>query len=379
MEQRGRSAGTVSCQPLSALVSLRESPSKSSTVSWSTHNNNNILLRSIIHGCSLDSLQVGTCQSNLSVSNPPHRPAFTQCYLLRHCRTPARLHGHPPTDRHPVHKSPERRVSFPSCFCKHTLSNLFPNSGRKIIRLFHREPSEKRVCVFICFSESWSCRGRAQPQTLPKRNRKQSPPWVLTHTDTQLSVTRVWHYWSLLVGSAHLTLLGKKNKLLFLFFLSSTPPPSYSYFFSLGSLAGSADAGICEENHRSGGIKDGWENTHTHTNTVRQRMRLKTFLSLHHQSKLLKKYVIHTLHMVIAIVCKTLLSPSAIKSKKCRGRCSKAIKLADCRNWEAGRLMLKYFIPCYFCNMGTCGSLYGVFTSIFRCPVWDWIQPCFEF
>lgn len=36
MEQRGRSADTVSCQPLSVLVSPRESPSKSSTAHWST-------------------------------------------------------------------------------------------------------------------------------------------------------------------------------------------------------------------------------------------------------------------------------------------------------------------------------------------------------
>lgn len=36
MEQRGRSADTVSCQPLSVSVSPRESPSKSSTVHWST-------------------------------------------------------------------------------------------------------------------------------------------------------------------------------------------------------------------------------------------------------------------------------------------------------------------------------------------------------
>lgn len=60
----------------------------------------------------LVSPQVGTCQSKLSVSNPPDRPAFTQCCLLCHCRTPTRLHGHPQTDRHPIYKSPERRVSL---------------------------------------------------------------------------------------------------------------------------------------------------------------------------------------------------------------------------------------------------------------------------
>lgn len=114
MEQRGRSADTVSCQPLSASVSLRESPSKSSTVHWSTYNSegNDIVQGSTICGCSLVSPQVGTCQSELSVSNPPDRAAFTQRYLLCHRRTPARLHGHPQTDRHPIYKSPERRVSL---------------------------------------------------------------------------------------------------------------------------------------------------------------------------------------------------------------------------------------------------------------------------
>lgn len=114
MEQRGRSADTVSCQPLSASVSLRESPSKSSTVQWSTYNSdsNDILQGLTIYGCSLVSPQIGTCQSKLSVSNPPDRPAFTQRYLLCHCRTPARLHGHSQTDCHPIYKSPEGRVSL---------------------------------------------------------------------------------------------------------------------------------------------------------------------------------------------------------------------------------------------------------------------------
>lgn len=114
MEQRGRSADTVSCQPLSALVSRRESPSKSSTVHWWTYNSNSNdnFQVSTIYGCSLFPSQVSTCQSKLSVSNPPDRPAFTQRYVLCHCRTPARLHGHSQTDRHPIYKSPERRVSL---------------------------------------------------------------------------------------------------------------------------------------------------------------------------------------------------------------------------------------------------------------------------
>lgn len=56
----------------------------------------------------------------------------------------------------------------------------------------------------------------------------------------------------------------------FLLFYFAHPHPSSSLSFSLGSDAGSADAGVCEENHRSGGIQDGWGNTHTYTWTLQQ-------------------------------------------------------------------------------------------------------------
>lgn len=89
-----------------------------------------------IYGCSLVSPQVGACQPKLSVSNPPDGPAVTQRYLLCHCWTPARLHGHPQTYRHPIYKSPERRVSFLFCFtsfllwCAHSI--VFHHSSRKV-------------------------------------------------------------------------------------------------------------------------------------------------------------------------------------------------------------------------------------------------------
>lgn len=180
MEQRGRSADTVSCQPLSALASLRESPSKSSTVYWSTRNNYKkiirILPRSIVYGCSLALLQVGTRQSNLSVSNPPNRSAFTQRYLLCNHRTPAHLHGHPQADRHPIYESTKTRVSLPFYYDAQTAfytTAVVENYNSTYTLRVLRE-TRHLLCVFICFSESWSCKGRAQPQTLPRRSKKQS-------------------------------------------------------------------------------------------------------------------------------------------------------------------------------------------------------------
>lgn len=123
------------------------------------------------------------------------------------------------------------------------------------------------LCVFLCFSESWSCKGRAQPQTLPRRSRRQSLPCVLALTCNHTVIRCAWgiidHCFWVLLSS-----LCLKTSLLFYFALlhpssSSSSSPS----FSLGSSAGSADAGVCEENHRSRRIQDGWGNTHTHIHT----------------------------------------------------------------------------------------------------------------
>lgn len=74
MEQRGRSADTVSCQPLSASVSRRESPSKSSTVYWSTYNSNSnaILHVSTIYGCSLFFSQLRLARASQNYLFPIH-------------------------------------------------------------------------------------------------------------------------------------------------------------------------------------------------------------------------------------------------------------------------------------------------------------------
>lgn len=82
------------------------------------------------------SMQDGTCQSDLPVSSPSNRSAFAQCCLLCHCGTPADLHGHPPADHHPIHSSPERRVSTHSVLSRfictwNNTRNLMSISWRK--------------------------------------------------------------------------------------------------------------------------------------------------------------------------------------------------------------------------------------------------------
>lgn len=56
-------------------------------------------------------VQVGACQSDVPVSGPPDRSAAAKRCLLRHCGTPAGLHGRPQTGYHPVYTSTERAVS----------------------------------------------------------------------------------------------------------------------------------------------------------------------------------------------------------------------------------------------------------------------------
>lgn len=118
MEQRGRSADTVSCQPLSASESLRESHSRSST------GHPKICPRSPVASyqcpfnvptslCVRLLFQVGARQSDVPVSHPPDGPASAQRRLLRHCGPLAGLHGRPQADHRPVHTSAERRVSAP--------------------------------------------------------------------------------------------------------------------------------------------------------------------------------------------------------------------------------------------------------------------------
>lgn len=48
------------------------------------------------------------------------------------------------------------------------------------------------LCLSLCLSESWSCRGRAQPQTSPRRSRRQSLPWVLALTCSHTVIRCVW-------------------------------------------------------------------------------------------------------------------------------------------------------------------------------------------
>ncbi len=124
MEQRGRSADTVYCQPLSASESLRESHSRSST-DWPTRNMISFFCGSLPYHliasfvcvcvcvCAGVFTQVGACQSNIPVSSSPDRSAAAQCCLLRHRGSPAGLHGRPQTNRHPIYESTERGVSTP--------------------------------------------------------------------------------------------------------------------------------------------------------------------------------------------------------------------------------------------------------------------------
>lgn len=181
-----------------------------------------ILPKSIIYVRSLVSLQVGTFQSNLSVSNPPNRSAFTQRYLLCDCWTPAGLHGHPQTDRHPIYKSTERRVSLPFYYDAQTA--FYPTTVAENYNTTYRGrflwETRHLLCVFICFSESWSCKGRAQPPTLPRRSRKQSLLWVLAHANTQLSAACV----ALLITACGFRTAHFVEKL-FMLSLSSFPLP----------------------------------------------------------------------------------------------------------------------------------------------------------
>lgn len=128
MEQRGRSADTVSCQPLSASGSLRESHSRSSTGQpkvWSCSLDIHLHFLTICVSAGV-STQVGPGQSNVLVSSPPNRPAPAQCCLLCHCGTLAGLHGHSQTDHHPIYSCTERRVRAPPvltvCLLNVTLS-----------------------------------------------------------------------------------------------------------------------------------------------------------------------------------------------------------------------------------------------------------------
>lgn len=144
--------------------------------------------------------------------------------------------------------------------------------------------------VSVCFSESWSCRGRARPRTLPRRNRRQSLQWVRT-----LTCNHTVYRGSLIIVSRFSSPRLKISLLSYSILVSLLPspspssPPSSSSSFSLGSSAGSADAGVCEENHRSGRIQDGWENTHTHNHTLRHYNRVRhweLFLVCNQQPKL---------------------------------------------------------------------------------------------
>lgn len=188
-----------------------------------------ILPKSFSYVCSLVSLQIGTFQSNISVSNPPNRSASTQRYLLCHRWTPAGLHGHPQIDRHPIYKSTERRVSLPFYYDAQTVfysTSVVENynttyRGRVLWETRHL------LCVFFCFSESWSCKGRAQPQTLPRRSRKQSLLWVLARANTQLSATCV----ALLITACGFRSAHFVEKLFFCFHSPPFPSPILFLFF----------------------------------------------------------------------------------------------------------------------------------------------------
>lgn len=121
--------------------------------------------------------------------------------------------------------------------------------------------------VSLCFSGSWSCKGRAPPQTSPRRSRKPSLLWVLARLPhirlggaSLIAVSGLFFF-----SLCALLTLSKKTTLQF-YFAFIHPPSAPRLSLSLGSSAGSADAGVCEENHRSGRIQDGLEeHTHAHT------------------------------------------------------------------------------------------------------------------
>lgn len=82
-------------------------------------------------------------------------------------------------------------------------------------------------------------------------------------------------FWAFfLFFSFALSSLCLKKRLSNSILLSSAPPSAPRLSLSLGSSAGSADAGVCEENHRSGRIQDGLEE-HTHTRRRRRYDRLR--------------------------------------------------------------------------------------------------------
>lgn len=115
MEQRERSADTVSCQPLSALASLRESHWRSSTPAkpkiWPHSSVCPGMTAGLLNVCMCVYMQVGSCQSDLPISSPPDRPAAAQCCLLCHRGTPAGLLGYTQTGDHPIYTTTERAVS----------------------------------------------------------------------------------------------------------------------------------------------------------------------------------------------------------------------------------------------------------------------------
>lgn len=209
-----------------------------------------ILPTSIIYVCSLVSLQVGTFQSNLSVSNPPNRSAFTQRCLLCDYWAPAGLHGHPQTDRHPVYKSTERRVSLPFYYDAQTgfysttvVENYTTYRGRVLWETRHL------LCVYLLLRELELQRKSSATDIAKKKQEAESA--VSTGTCKHAVIRCVC---GIIDHCLWVPLSSLCRKTFYAFTLLLPPPPSCSYSFSLGSSVGSADAGICEENHRSGGI-----------------------------------------------------------------------------------------------------------------------------
>lgn len=157
MEQRGRSADTVSCQPLSASASLRESHSRSST-----GRPQNVLSRRLP---SLPPLtprrcasQVGACQSDLPVSHTPDGPAAAQCRLLRHGGAAARLLGRPQARHRPIHQGAEGGVSafqFHFLFGDGSLSTSLLNIKhlRMCVALHHQIETHQRQLAKVSLKQ----------------------------------------------------------------------------------------------------------------------------------------------------------------------------------------------------------------------------------
>lgn len=257
MEQNGRSADTVSCQPLSALVSLRESPSKSSTIHWSTYNSDsNILQQSPVYGCSC-------------LTSGWHVPVKTICFqstwqtsfypvLSSMPLSDPYSPTWPSTDWSSSHiQKPRKKSQPPFCFIPFYYDAqriLFHHSSRKLkYDNFIENPLRTwalSLCVYLLPRELELQRKSSATDIAKKKQEAESA--VSTGTCKQAVVCCVCG----IIGHClwvPLSSLCWKNFIYF-FSFSSTPPPSYSYSFSLGSSAGSADAGICEENHRSGRI-----------------------------------------------------------------------------------------------------------------------------